>query len=596
LFRILEPSMYGGRQLRMGYDGEASEFPGDVVPDLDPIPEEVVGKAEVLRALQYCRQEGLTTLTDIIKLTTRGHTPHWVKTLTKAKQTPYVHQKYRHHLQHLLAAGVLSRSRAERLSYISSYFAVLKTIDWCRSIFNGKRLSEQCPPPPPVNLMTGVDIARAVQRHISRHGRLVVVECDLRHWFHQIKVDPELSRIFGLRDNEEYWEWTTLPMGWSWSPAIAQALAWSLLAYKEAPDMKDVFDTEAFKTRSGILPRWVDIHPGVGGGLGFVYYDNLVVLCDDQNTADVVVARITQNSKALKMAIKDKKDAQGNAVYGLKAWSHKEIAEQGVEFLGLHFQLQRKYGKNRYGSFTVRPAKTREWAALAVPANEATCRELASFVGKMVFTAMLPDGHLHGSPLGRATLRLAREIGAKAQKLGWDAVIPVPPETHTAWDMVKDRLVAPCEVMIQRTGEEGRLQVTSVIATDASIKGWGIIFYANGTGGRGRIREFHGKWSEKHTRDGVAIHASRLIFQYELSAALRALRYWKEAFPGQKVRMLIDNMGVVWALRNGYTRSACGQRMLDEAGEDLLGLIEEVIPLASEDNAADALSRGIDGP
>jgi hypothetical protein len=52
-----------------------------------------------------------------------------------------------------------------------------------------------------------------------------VVECDLRHWFHQIKVDPELSRIFGLRDNEEYWEWATLPMGWSWSPAIAQVLA-----------------------------------------------------------------------------------------------------------------------------------------------------------------------------------------------------------------------------------------------------------------------------------------------------------------------------------------------------------------------------------
>jgi hypothetical protein len=164
--------------------------------------------------------------------------------------------------------------------------------------------------------------------------------------------------------------------------------------------MKDVFDTEAFKTKSGILPRWVDIHPGVGGGLGFVYHDNLVVLCDDQNTADVVVARITQNPKALQMAIKDKKDAQGNAVYGLKAWSHKEIAEQGAEFLGLHFQLQRKYGRNRYGSFTVRQAKTRERATLAVPATEATCRELASFVGKMGFTAMLPDAHLHGSPLG----------------------------------------------------------------------------------------------------------------------------------------------------------------------------------------------------
>jgi hypothetical protein len=85
--------MYGGRQLRMGYDGEASEFAGDVVPDLDPIPEEAVGKAEVLRALHYCRQEGLTTLTDIIKLTTRGHTPHGVKSLTKAKQTPYVQQR-----------------------------------------------------------------------------------------------------------------------------------------------------------------------------------------------------------------------------------------------------------------------------------------------------------------------------------------------------------------------------------------------------------------------------------------------------------------------------------------------------------------------
>jgi hypothetical protein len=68
-----------------------------------------------------------------------------------------------------------------------------------------------------------------------------------------------------------------------------------------------------------------------------------------------VVARITQNSKAL------------NAVYGLKAWSHKEIAEQGVEFLGLHFQLQRKYGRNKYGSFTVRPAKTREWQRWRFP-------------------------------------------------------------------------------------------------------------------------------------------------------------------------------------------------------------------------------------
>jgi hypothetical protein len=42
---------------------------------------------------------------------------------------------------------------------------------------------------------------------------------------------------------------------------------WSLLAYKEAPNMKAVFETEASKTKSGILPRWVDIHPGVGGGL-----------------------------------------------------------------------------------------------------------------------------------------------------------------------------------------------------------------------------------------------------------------------------------------------------------------------------------------
>jgi hypothetical protein len=84
-----------------------------------------------------------------------------------------------------------------------------------RSIFNGKALSNAAatPPPPPVKLMSTADVVEATASHLPKRKRLVIVECDLRHWFHQILVCDELSYLFGLlHSNGRYYRWRTVPM------------------------------------------------------------------------------------------------------------------------------------------------------------------------------------------------------------------------------------------------------------------------------------------------------------------------------------------------------------------------------------------------
>jgi hypothetical protein len=73
-----------------------------------------------------------------------------------------------------------------------------------------------------------------------------VIGGDFRHWFHQIPAPSWMRRLFGLRgpDGTEH-QWQSIPMGWSWSPLIAQACAWTVLAFLEA-DEAPLLDPKAF--------------------------------------------------------------------------------------------------------------------------------------------------------------------------------------------------------------------------------------------------------------------------------------------------------------------------------------------------------------
>ncbi len=55
---------------------------------------------------------------------------------------------------------------------------------------------------------------------------------DLRHWFYQILISTTLQPLFAVRGPKPtlpVLAFRVLPMGWTWSPYIAQALAWAII-------------------------------------------------------------------------------------------------------------------------------------------------------------------------------------------------------------------------------------------------------------------------------------------------------------------------------------------------------------------------------
>ena len=85
--------------------------------------------------------------------------------------------------------------------------------------------------------------------------------------------------------------WRSLPMGWSWSPVIAQACAWSFLAFRDNQETALIPDA-AFSEHMG-LPRWVATE--AGPGFATVYYDNFLIVTADRSQAIAWQARIDRN-------------------------------------------------------------------------------------------------------------------------------------------------------------------------------------------------------------------------------------------------------------------------------------------------------------
>jgi hypothetical protein len=110
---------------------------------------------------------------------------------------------------------------------VCTYFAVPKNEELSRTIFNGRILSLYCRPPPPVNLVSIAGLLILV----SGYRGLSFDFLDIRHWFHQLPVNPFLRRLFVIRSEDSFLSWQVLPMGWCWSPYLAQCMAWSLILH-----------------------------------------------------------------------------------------------------------------------------------------------------------------------------------------------------------------------------------------------------------------------------------------------------------------------------------------------------------------------------
>jgi hypothetical protein len=196
--------------------------------------------------------------------------------------------EYREHIACLVKAKVIARIPKGKAKFLSRYFAIPKKDGKARAIWNGRTLSNMQRVPEPVNLPEIPEVLRVAwsihQSMCAREPRTLpapsVLAYDFRHWFHQIGVSLNIGTFFAIACAGEFYAWLGLPMGWSWSPRIAQCISWSIVLTCGAACIKH----EADQARKSLHPP-AFIHTrredGTITGIIFIWYDNIVALIWD---------------------------------------------------------------------------------------------------------------------------------------------------------------------------------------------------------------------------------------------------------------------------------------------------------------------------
>ena len=650
---------YGHHPTPIDYQGNILRPSYSKVLPLDPIDKAVVGRVRVTKLRQFARDRQLANLSQYLDLLGDDCTvPAWfVEGFDQKphKATGFVGSKYRSHFTDLYDCGLLELSTREKIiMYHSKYFCVNKSDEHSRSIFNGELLSLLCPVPDPVNLadtravVEGFHAFFEGQRRNDGGRRCYAYLGDFRHWFHQISASEWMRQLFGLRQAGGFsFRWTSIPMGWSWSPLLAQSVAWSVLLSR-AKDQKPILDEDAFRVQSshntGQLPTWVNVvsESGTVVGRATVYYDNFLFLIDNPCDLARVEARMAQNCGRLRGLDPDftGEDSESTGAFckagSVESISNELFIDRGFDFLGVHFQGEQSAGlaalrqgnssadpprklsraeSRRAGNvetLTWWPARTEAWRAVSSDValrlergDPTSLREAAQVAGQAVFAANMSLGGIHCAPLGDDLLAAAREIGRQAFSLqrkeitlrrdeAWDRPI-VQGEWSKAlarvWREASDPARCRYQTSLSGTSERPRRSYLHVLCTDASSHSIGWCELTRGhLGARFDIppAKDHQCGGRPLTKEERQEH----IFISEMRAALEGLHEWCEDHrcDTRRVTLVVDNSATAFALRHGFSSNVKATAMMRAHREDM-ARVEDVILVISEDNPSDCCSR-----
>jgi hypothetical protein len=248
-----------------------------------------------------------------------------------------VPRQWKAHLEQLQSWGVLVVASISVLVWmLVSYFAVLKDSTTSRAIFSGRRFSAAFRPPPPINLGEIPEILREIQRIVSAlpSGRKFtprVVISDLRHWFHQIRLSQSLWKYFTIQAQNCVYYWTTVPMGWSYSPYIAQSMAWSIFLSGKIPPCLRLSFEEVRNEK--IPPRFLYLRNNRGEivGLIWLWIDNVTIFSMDEDVTHEITEHYFSNCVAYRIHVKN--------------LSVHNPMDEDVTFLGVDFRMRSEDGK-----------------------------------------------------------------------------------------------------------------------------------------------------------------------------------------------------------------------------------------------------------
>ena len=235
-------------------------------------------------------------------------------------------KKWDPHIRSLLEYGILRPVGREEVVHVSKYFGIPKSNkSVARSIFNGRKLSQLFNAPPPVHLPY---LPHILQRMASLNG-FTVATGDIRHFFHQIKIPISLQKYFGVALGDEFFVWTQVPMGFSFSPWIAQSIALMILLFREE-DEEAIFDEPHHQQ----LPDWLNIKRSsltVDEGFVVVFYDNILLASRSHRIGERIFQRISRNFQKFGVVM-------GNWQF----LGPKQLRTTTFEYLGAEVKIQRK--------------------------------------------------------------------------------------------------------------------------------------------------------------------------------------------------------------------------------------------------------------
>lgn len=503
-----------------------------------------------------------------------------------------VSSKWRGHETNLKEYGLLKPMSSGEVKFLSSYFAVRKrgkngNPDTARSIFNGKRLSRHCIPPPPVCLPEIPEmLTEMATLHASISGNRdflqspVVLTADFRHWFHQIGVSYNMSQFFGLSFRaQEFLRWVSLPMGFSWSPRLAQCLCWGIVLGDNESRSSGLSRARTECQNLEHPPSFVYIYneAGIKCGLVFCWYDNVTLICYHNQTAFATI-----------------KDIKDNARRAGATWKNFDIHQKNLStleesntcsFLGITIGIQTTLGHKAHRSELVPvPSSSFLWrhepdkisrimsCKTELLSPLATRRSVARGIGYIIW-----DSYISGVALCKISEHIdLMKINTPARIQDWNTQTPL---SISALHDIRMKLTS-IENNLWR-GHPKNIGPVAYVASDSSdaIGGYTIFDDVGNV-----IDNKELKWDCKI--------AKTHIFLKELLAAVIAIKRLVSKHPHiKRVCIACDNTAVCHVLRKMYSNNKTALELVRRVYG--LNIALSVIGLRGIDNVADCITRGV---
>ena len=235
-------------------------------------------------------------------------------------------------VEDLKEATILREATTEhRLRTFASVFQVPKNEEVDRAIINCKLINFGFAKPPSLSLAEIGTLLGLVKYFEDA----TISTADIRHFFWQLRVPKKDMHRFSVRTEDMMYHCAALPMGWSWSPWVAQAIAGLVVAAAAAKMEGDVEAVPASGSSEDSPPPYWYIRDKSGAvrGIVVIWYDNFLVATARKKSASErdwnkeIRAALDQGMKEFKLQWKRDKETK-------LAWT---IADNDAKYIGIHF-------------------------------------------------------------------------------------------------------------------------------------------------------------------------------------------------------------------------------------------------------------------